>query len=136
MTVPVIGCSLFPTFLQQHRCMHPCSCRISNRSPTLSSSLRDTALYVYTMGANCTLPHALPATQDERLRAQKAAERVAAVKALQAEMRDRATLLRELRTTSNRGVERAHTRLAREHSKANQDAAPVAWTPSRCLFPN
>lgn len=60
--------------------------------------------------------------QDERLRAQKAAERVASVKALQAEMRDRATLLRELRTTSNRGVERAHTRLAREHSKANQDA--------------
>jgi len=47
---------------------------------------------------------------------------VAAIKTLQAEMRDRATLLRELRTTSNRGVERAHARLAREHSKANQDA--------------
>ncbi len=66
--------------------------------------------------------HPVHATQDERLRAQKAAERVAAIKTLQAEMRDRATLLRELRTTSNRGVERAHTRLAREHSKANQDA--------------
>ncbi len=60
--------------------------------------------------------------QDERLRAQRAAERVAAAKALHNEINLRATLLRELRTTSNRGVERAHARLAREHSKANQDA--------------
>ena len=59
--------------------------------------------------------------QDERLRAQRAAERVAAAKALHNEINLRATLLRELRTTSNRGVERAHARLAREHSKANQD---------------
>lgn len=65
---------------------------------------------------------------------QKAIERAAAVKTLRADMSERAALLRDLRTASNRGVERAHTRLAREHSKANldvrqrrMDALKVRW---------
>ena len=56
-------------------------------------------------------------------------------------MTERAGVLRDLRTASNRGVERAHTRLAREHSKANldvrqrrMDALKVCLNPLLLLF--
>lgn len=59
--------------------------------------------------------------QEDKERAQRASQRVAAVKALRSEMGERAGAAREARAAAVRGVEKAHARLAREANKAADD---------------
>ena len=59
--------------------------------------------------------------QEEKARAERATERVRAIKAWRGEAAERASGARDLRVARNRGVVRAHERLLREASRARDD---------------
>ena len=59
--------------------------------------------------------------QEERIRGEKAAERVRAVKQWRADLAERQSAARELRVARNRFVLRAHERLMRDANRAKDD---------------
>lgn len=59
--------------------------------------------------------------KEEKVRSQRAAQRISTVKALRSEMSERAGAARENRAAEVRGMEKAHARLAREANKAADD---------------
>ena len=59
--------------------------------------------------------------QEERVRGEKAAERVRAVKQWRADLAERQSAARELRVARNRFVLRAHERLMRDANRQKDD---------------